>query len=59
MLAPELLVAGVMALAGIFANGLPQPMAYGIAACAVGAFLVTQWTLRRVAASLAPNPSTP
>ncbi len=49
----------VMALAGIFANGSPQPMVFGIAACAVTAFLVTQWALRRVAATLAPNPSTP
>lgn len=51
--------AAVMALAGLFANGLPQPMAYGIAICAVAAFLVTQWTLRRVAAALVPDPSTP
>lgn len=49
----------VMALAGLFANGLPQPMVFGIAACAVAAFLVTQLALRRVAATLAPNPSTP
>jgi DHA1 family bicyclomycin/chloramphenicol resistance-like MFS transporter len=49
----------VMALAGLFANGMPQPMAYGIAACAVAAFLVTQLALRRVAATLAPDPSTP
>ena len=49
----------VMALAGLFANGMPQPMAYGIAACAVAAFLVTLLALRRVAATLAPDPSTP
>lgn len=49
----------VMALAGLFANGMPQPMVYGIAACAVAAFLVTQLALRRVAATLAPDPSTP
>ena len=49
----------VMALAGLFANGLPQPMVYGIAACAVAAFLVTQLALRRVAAMPATNPSTP
>lgn len=49
----------VMALAGLFANGLPQPMVFGIAACAVAALLVTQLALRRVAATLAPNPSTP
>jgi len=49
----------VMALAGLFANGLPQPMVYGIAACAVAAFLVTQLALRRVAASVVPDPSTP
>jgi len=49
----------VMALAGIFANGNPQPMVFGIAACAVAAFLVTQLALRRVAATLAPDPSTP
>jgi len=34
-------------------------MVYGIAACAVAAFLVTQWALRRVAAMPATNPSTP
>ena len=49
----------VMALAGLFANGLPQPMVYGIAACAVAAFLVTQLALRRVAATLVSDPSTP
>jgi len=49
----------VMALAGLFANGMPQPMVYGIAACAVAAFLVTQLALKRVAATLAPDPSTP
>lgn len=49
----------VMALAGLFANGLPQPMVFGIAACAVAAYLVTQLALRRVAATLVPNPSTP
>ena len=49
----------IMALAGFFANGTPQPMAYGIAACAAAAFLVAQFALRRVAPTLAPNPSTP
>jgi DHA1 family bicyclomycin/chloramphenicol resistance-like MFS transporter len=49
----------IMALAGIFANGTPKPMVFGIAACAVAAFLVTQFALRRVAAMPAPNPSTP
>jgi hypothetical protein len=32
---------------------------FGIAACAVAAFLVTQWALRRVAVTLVSNPSTP
>ena len=49
----------IMALAGLFANGTPRPMAFGIAACAVGAFLVTQFALRQVAANAIPNPSTP
>ena len=49
----------IMALAGLFANGTPRPMAFGIAACAVAAFLVTQMALRRVAATAVPNPSTP
>jgi DHA1 family bicyclomycin/chloramphenicol resistance-like MFS transporter len=49
----------VMALAGLFANGMPQPMVYGVAACAVAAFLVTQLALRRVAAAPVANPSTP
>jgi DHA1 family bicyclomycin/chloramphenicol resistance-like MFS transporter len=38
--------ATVMAMAGLFANGAPQPMVVGIAACAVAAFLVTQIALR-------------
>jgi DHA1 family bicyclomycin/chloramphenicol resistance-like MFS transporter len=49
----------IMALAGLFANGTPKPMVFGIAACAVAAFLVTQFALRRVAATAVPNPSTP
>ncbi len=40
-------------------GGMPQPMAYGVAACAIAAFLVTQWTLRRVASVPVPDPSTP
>jgi DHA1 family bicyclomycin/chloramphenicol resistance-like MFS transporter len=45
----------IMALAGLFANGTPRPMAFGIAACAVAAFLVTQMALRRVAATAVPS----
>jgi DHA1 family bicyclomycin/chloramphenicol resistance-like MFS transporter len=37
--------AAVMAVAGLFTNGAPQPMVIGIAACAVTAFLVTQIAL--------------
>lgn len=48
----------IMALAGLFANGEPEPMAYGIAACAVAAFLTAQLTLRRVSGP-APSPSFP
>ena len=48
----------IMALAGLFANGRPEPMTFGIAVCAVAAFLVTQFALRRVAAATALNPST-
>ncbi len=44
----------IMALAGLFADGSPKPMTFGIAACAAAAFLVTQFALRRPAA----NPST-
>jgi DHA1 family bicyclomycin/chloramphenicol resistance-like MFS transporter len=49
----------IMALAGLFANGTPKPMAFGIAACAVAAFLVAQFALRRVTVTVVPNPSTP
>lgn len=35
-----------MALAGLFANGRPEPMAFAIAACATGTFLATWITLR-------------
>jgi DHA1 family bicyclomycin/chloramphenicol resistance-like MFS transporter len=49
----------IMALAGLFANATPKPMVFGIAACAVAAFLVAQFALRRVAAAAVPNPSTP
>jgi DHA1 family bicyclomycin/chloramphenicol resistance-like MFS transporter len=49
----------VMALAGLFANGTPKPMVFGIAACAVAAFLVTQFALRRVTVTVVSNPSTP
>jgi DHA1 family bicyclomycin/chloramphenicol resistance-like MFS transporter len=38
--------AAVMAVAGLFANGTPQPMVIGIAASAVAALLVTQIALR-------------
>jgi DHA1 family bicyclomycin/chloramphenicol resistance-like MFS transporter len=37
----------VMAVAGLFADGAPQPMVIGIAACGVAAFLVAQIVLRR------------
>ncbi len=46
----------IMALAGLFADGSPKPMTFGIAACAAAAFLVTQFAIRRPAA--AANPST-
>jgi DHA1 family bicyclomycin/chloramphenicol resistance-like MFS transporter len=39
--------AAVMAVAGPFADGAPQPMVIGIAACGVAAFLVAQIALRR------------
>jgi len=38
--------AAVMAVAGLFSNGAPQPMVIGIAVCAVAPFLVTQIALR-------------
>jgi hypothetical protein len=34
-------------------------MVFGIAACAVAAFLVAQFALRRVTGAVVPNPSTP
>ncbi len=37
----------MMALAGFFADGTPQPMILGIAGCAVGSFLVAQFALRK------------
>jgi DHA1 family bicyclomycin/chloramphenicol resistance-like MFS transporter len=36
-----------MAVAGLFADGAPQPMVIGIAACGAAAFLVAQIALRR------------
>jgi MFS transporter, DHA1 family, multidrug resistance protein len=39
--------AGVMAVAGLFANGDPMPMVAGIAGCGLAAFLVAQLTLSR------------
>ena len=39
--------AAVLAVAGLFAEGAPQPMVIGIAACGVAAFLVAQIALRR------------
>ena len=42
-----------MALAGLFANGRPEPRVFGIAACAAGTFLVTWLTLRRAAPAAA------
>ena len=39
--------AAVLAVAGVFAEGVPQPMVIGIAACGVAAFLVAQFGLRR------------
>jgi MFS transporter, DHA1 family, multidrug resistance protein len=39
--------AAVMAVAGPFADGAPQPMVISIAACGVAAFLVAQIALRR------------
>jgi DHA1 family bicyclomycin/chloramphenicol resistance-like MFS transporter len=46
-----------MALAGLFANGKPEPMAFGVAACATGAFLVTWLTLRHTAPAEAAAPA--
>ena len=43
----------VMALAGLFANGTPRPMVFGIAGCAIASFLAAQISLRRVAAPAA------
>jgi DHA1 family bicyclomycin/chloramphenicol resistance-like MFS transporter len=43
----------IMALAGLFANGTPRPMVFGIAGCAIASFLVAQLSLRRVAAPAA------
>lgn len=43
----------IMALAGLFANGTPKPMVFGIAACAIASFLVAQLSLRRAAAPAA------
>ena len=37
----------LMALAGLFANGRPEPMVFAIAACAASTFLVTWITLKR------------
>src|ERR1700733_6672411 len=39
--------AALLAVAGLFAEGAPQPMVIGIAACGVAAFLVAQIALRR------------
>jgi DHA1 family bicyclomycin/chloramphenicol resistance-like MFS transporter len=39
--------AAAMAVAGLFADGAPQPMVIGIAACGAAAFLVAQIALRR------------
>lgn len=49
----------IMALSGIFADGTPKPMVFGIAACAVAALVVTQFALRRTRAQAVPEPSTP
>ncbi len=49
----------IMALAGLFADGTPRPMVFGIAACAIAAFVATQVALRRVRAQSAPEPSYP
>lgn len=50
--------AAVMAVAGLFTNGTPQPMVTGIAVCAVAALLVTQIALRssRTAAQISAKP---
>jgi hypothetical protein len=36
----------LMALAGLFANGGPEPMVFAIAACATATLLVTWLTLK-------------
>jgi DHA1 family bicyclomycin/chloramphenicol resistance-like MFS transporter len=44
--------AAVMAVAGIFTNGTPKPMVIGIAACAITAFVIVQFTVRAEACRL-------
>ncbi len=46
----------IMALAGLFANGTPKPMAFGIAACAVASFVAAVSSLRRVSATVSVIP---
>lgn len=45
----------IMALAGLFADGTPKPMLLGIAACAIGAFAMTQLALRPMPSSAASH----
>jgi DHA1 family bicyclomycin/chloramphenicol resistance-like MFS transporter len=46
----------IMALAGLFANGTPKPMAFGIAACAVASFAAAAFALRRASATVSIIP---
>lgn len=46
----------IMALAGLFANGTPKPMAFGIAACAIASFAAAAVALRRASATVSIIP---
>lgn len=46
----------IMALAGLFANGTPKPMAFGIAACAVASFIAASYSVRHASATVSVIP---
>ena len=46
----------IMALAGLFANGTPRPMAFGIAACAVASFIAAAFSVRHGSAVVSVIP---
>jgi DHA1 family bicyclomycin/chloramphenicol resistance-like MFS transporter len=46
----------IMALAGLFANGTPRPMAFGIAACAVASFIAATFSVRHGSAVVSVIP---